>query len=213
MNAEYSAFSSALWSELVGSAVDVANAIITEGWSAKYSYHNPAHTEQVIGAVDLLATDLGLGEEQRATLLIAAAFHDSGFFLDAYNHENLGATFAADFLISRKVRVDIVGRVAHLIQSTALHVRPVTPLQQLLRDADLHYLGCDGLPESAENLRKEWEVTKNLRFSEPSWIKQNIRFMEVHRFHTEAAEERFGVQKRSNIIELKDMLERMPCTP
>lgn len=201
--AEFSAFSTPSWAGLVNEAVAVAGARLERGWTTKFVYHDLAHTASVIYAADLLAADAELPEDERALLIIAAAFHDSGYYDDANNHENLGATYAAEFLIAHEAPVKAVGRVVHLIQSTAIHARPVTPLQQLLRDADLHYLGMDGFLGNAERLRREWELTKNLTYSETAWMAQNVRFMEAHRFHSSFAEKRFGEKKAANLVALK----------
>lgn len=208
--AEYSAFTSPVWAKLVQAAVSTAGCRLVAGWDPNFLYHDLKHTASVIDAADLLATDARLPEAERALLLIAAAFHDSGYYEDANNHENLGATYAAEFLITNNAPVKAVGRVAHLIQATAIHARPVTPLQGILRDADLHYLGAKGFTEKAERLRREWELTKNLSYSERAWMAQNIGFLEQHRFHTRFAEARYGIQKQANLEELKAYLAAMP---
>jgi predicted metal-dependent HD superfamily phosphohydrolase len=211
MDAVYKAFDANVWNKLVAEAITVASVIIDEGWEECYSYHNAQHTKSVIESVNALAVDAALDEEDRAVLLVAAAFHDSGYFTDCNNHENLGATFAADFLISRKVRVDLIGKVVHLIQSTALHVRPVNHLQELLRDADLHYLGCDNFILNANQLKSEWEVTKNLTYSTEAWLRQNLRFLKNHRFHSNMAQRRYDRQKQVNIAKLQTLLEATTC--
>lgn len=207
--AEYSAFSTPSWASLVREAIAVAGARLESGWSKNFVYHDLAHTASVIHAADVLAADAELPDDERALLIIAAAFHDSGYYDDANNHENLGATYAAEYLIAHNAPVKAVGRVVHLIQSTAIHTRPVTPLQRLLRDADLHYLGMDGFLDNAERLRREWELTKNLTYSEKAWMAQNVRFMEAHRFHSPYAEERYGTKKARNLDALKAHLAQM----
>ncbi len=208
----YANFTSPNWKSLVDDAVKTSFALINEHWSEAYRYHNIEHTERVINSVDKLALDLNLSEEERAMLIVAAAFHDSGYFEDSNDHENLGASFAAEFLKKKNASIDLVMRVAHLIQCTAIHARPINRLQKLLRDADLHYVGSETFIEKAECLREEWEHTKNLRFSEASWVQQNIRFLESHNFHTEAAKKRYEGRKKENLQILKDKLSKLQET-
>ncbi len=207
--ADYSAFKNPMWATLVEEAIAVAGARLKQGWNSNFVYHDLSHTASVIEAADALANDALLPEDERALLIIAAAFHDAGYYNDANNHENLGATYATEYLIAHRVPMKAVGCIAHLIQSTAIHARPVTPLQRLLRDADLHYLGMDGFLHNAERLRLEWELTKNLTYSERAWMTQNLRFLEAHRFHSVYAEERFGRKKDENIESLKNSLAGM----
>lgn len=209
MGVVYANFTSPSWKTLVDQAVKTSFALINEHWSEAYHYHNIEHTELVIFSVDRLAQDLNLPEEDRAVLIVAAAFHDSGYFEDSNDHENLGASFAAEFLKKKNASLELIMRVAHLIQCTAIHARPINRLQRLLRDADLHYVGSDSFVEKAECLREEWEQTKNLRFSEAAWIQQNIRFLEGHRFHTEVAKKRYEDRKKENLQLLKEKLTKL----
>lgn len=188
---------------LLDLALETAAEVIKREWKSAYTYHDPEHSRLVVQSAELLAHDLGVSEEERATVLIAAAFHDCGFYSDMDDHENVSASIAADFLIAHNAPLAMISKTTHLIQATALHARPVNDLQEILRDADLHYLGCDGFLPQAELLRQEWKATRNLSFGELAWLRQNVKFMETHRFHTKAAQVRYGAQKEKNIAELK----------
>ncbi len=197
---------------LVDLALLTAGELIDQQWNSAYSYHGPEHTRRVVQSADQLAIDSKIDEEDRATVLIAAAFHDCGFYSDMDDHENIGAGIAADFLSAHDAPLPMINKVAHLIQSTALHARPVTPLQEILRDADLHYLGCEGFLPKAELLRQEWKTTRNLSFSELAWLKQNVKFMESHRYHSPAALSRYGAQKDKNLESLRQTLSDFVVT-
>lgn len=194
---------------LVDSAILTAGELIRQQWKPEYSYHGLEHTRLVVESTDQLAQDANLSEEERATVLIAASFHDCGFYSDMDDHENVSAGIAADFLSANDAPLPMIGKVAHLIQATALHARPVNKLQEILRDADLHYLGCDGFLPKAELLRQEWKATRNLSFGELAWLRQNVKFMEAHEFHTKAALRRYGEQKRHNLIMIKQSIAEL----
>lgn len=194
---------------LVDLALQTAGALIDRQWKSAYSYHGPEHTRRVVQSADQLAIDSDIPEDERATVLIAAAFHDCGFYSDMDDHENISAGMAADFLSAHDAPLPMINKVAHLIQATALHARPVTALQEILRDADLHYLGCEGFLPKAELLRQEWKATRNLSFGELAWLKQNVTFLETHRFHSPAALRRYGTQKDLNLASLKEALANL----
>jgi predicted metal-dependent HD superfamily phosphohydrolase len=192
-------FTAPRYQRLVRSAFAAAEDHIEKRWNANYLYHDLSHTLRVVVAAQNLAHDLSIPEEDRSRLLIAAAFHDSGYFEDMNNHENIGARVAATFLQSHNASARMINDVVYLIQATALHARPATQLQALLRDADLHYLGSDEFVPRANALRREWEKTREIYFTDEGWIEQNIRFMQQHEFHTDAANKRFAAKKAANL--------------
>ena len=202
MYTSFHQFSASRYQDLVRAAFVAAGDHIEKLWTTDYLYHDISHTFRVVLAAEDLASDMGIAEDDRSRILIAAAFHDSGYFEDMNNHENVGARIAAAFLHDHKASARMVNDVVYLIQATALHARPATPLQALLRDADLHYLGSDEFIPRSNALRIEWEKTRELYFTDEGWIEQNIRFMQQHQFHTDAAKARFEAKKASNLQSL-----------
>lgn len=192
-------FSDQRYQSLVSAAFAAAEDHIAKRWTVSYRYHDIHHTLRVVFAANDLANDLSIPDDDRSRLLIAAAFHDCGYFEDMNNHENIGARVAATFLQNQNATARMINDVVYLIQATALHARPATPLQAILRDADLHYLGSDEFLPRANALRFEWEKTREIYFTDEGWIEQNIRFMQQHAFHTEAAKARFGAKKDENL--------------
>lgn len=190
------------YQELVRSAFVAAEGYIMQKWSPVYLYHDLDHTLQVVEAAQILATDHNISDKDRSRLLIAAAFHDSGYFDDMNNHESASARVAATFLQSQNASTHMINDVVYLIQATALHAAPATELQAMLRDADLHYLGSDEFIPRSNALRYEWEKTRELYFTDQGWVEQNIRFMQQHKFHTPAAQARYGSKKAANLQNL-----------
>lgn len=188
---------------LVEQALITATSMIQERWSQEYTYHNLQHTLEVVRHADQLALDLTMDELQRAQLLCAAAFHDSGYYDDPNDHENIGARYAANFLETQEARPEMIRQICTLIQATALHAEPMNPQQEVLKDADLHYLAQSNFEARAEDLRQEWAATKTLTFSEEAWLAQNIRFLENHRYRSQAGIERYENHKHENLQRLR----------
>lgn len=199
----FQALNSPSLQSLVEQALNLASSMIKEQWSQAYSYHNLQHTLEVVRHVDLLALDMNMSELQRAQLLCAAAFHDSGYYEDPNDHENIGARYAANFLEAQKVRPEMIRHTCTLIQATSLHAEPMNLEQEVLKDADLHYLAQTNFEARAEDLRREWAATKALTFSEEAWLAQNIRFLENHRYRSPAGKERYENSKNENLQRLR----------
>src|SRR3954471_7363709 len=69
----------------------------------RFIYHNESHTESVVHAAKEIAAHYNLKGEDYDVLMVAAWFHDIGYFDDANHHEAMGAKLAEDFLKKQKV--------------------------------------------------------------------------------------------------------------
>ena len=70
---------------LVAAAREFATNIFENKVSKSFKYHNLDHTRQVVRAVEEMADYYKLQPEDRNAVIIAAWFHDTGFF-QAANH-------------------------------------------------------------------------------------------------------------------------------
>lgn len=152
---------------------------------------------------DSLGASEGVSPEDRIALVVAALFHDIGFYTDRHAHEAEGVRLFTTF--SNDWPQAVSTRVHTLILETNLEQDPSSVASQCLRDADLHYLGLPSGLSIAEQLRKEWGLLDGRIYSEREWIDLNIEFFNRHRFYTEAARKRFEYGKAKN---LKKLLER-----
>jgi hypothetical protein len=60
----------------------------------------------------------------------------------------------------------------------------MTFLQKIICDADLMYLGDRNFFKTSDGLRKEWELTRHVTYSDMEWYKLNLNFVSSHHFHT-----------------------------
>lgn len=170
--------------------------------NADFCYHNTQHTLLVIEVAKRLAIEEGISKKEQMLLSIAAAFHDTGFTRETMNHEAAGVWIMGDYLRYRVKPADML-TIEHLILATDVSALPLNKLEQIIKDADLSYLGTDSFLEKSNLLRKEWEATRKLSFNDASWLRMNLRFLNENEFYTESATRIFGKVKAQNLKEIE----------
>lgn len=65
--------------KIIASVKNEVTALLTTKLDPKFVFHNLTHTMQVTEAVEGIATFYQFSEEEKAILIIAAWFHDTGF--------------------------------------------------------------------------------------------------------------------------------------
>ncbi|HRW74282.1 MAG TPA: hypothetical protein P5563_00175, partial [Saprospiraceae bacterium] len=77
--------------ELVAFSQAYARREIPVQVPSTYCFHDLIHTEQMVGALRLLAAEAGLDERQAATLEVSGWFHDLGYAEGPEGHETRSA--------------------------------------------------------------------------------------------------------------------------
>lgn len=156
--------------------------ILKSKLSESYYYHSIRHTLDVIECTQAIGMHEGLGEEELATLKIAALYHDIGFITQRHQHEEASAQF---FLqdVGEDLSNDQISQIVSLILATQMPQRPKNKLECIICDADLDYLGRSDFSAIAEDLYKEMLFCNEIN-SPKSWNKLQIQFLEKHHFHT-----------------------------
>ncbi len=170
-------------------------------------YHGKNHTIQMVlpSALELAKAEK-FSPRKRELMVIAAAFHDTGFKNVYMDNEPLGATFAAEYMaIKREYSLEEIYLVKSAIEHTSLSQKPQNLFEKVLRDADLSYLGKDYLlfEKWNENLRKEsleypGSPLHESALSMITWSKSTLDFMEMHQWFTGAAQVLYGSDKEFN---------------
>jgi predicted metal-dependent HD superfamily phosphohydrolase len=133
---------------MVRSAVEEA-AVLGADLRTRYSephraYHDLAHVDAVLRAVDELAAALHLDPAQHETARLAAWFHDAIYVVARNDNEERSASLAEQTLAEVGADEQLAGEVARLVRLTATHTALDTDLAAaVLVDADLAILGAD----------------------------------------------------------------------
>jgi predicted metal-dependent HD superfamily phosphohydrolase len=192
----------------LGGALREARALAA-GLPVHLRYHDARHTfDEVLPAARALVEDLGLDARERTRIEVAVAFHDLGFLDTAAHHERAGADLARRALPPLGFGAEDVEAVAGMIRATRLPQRPATPAERIVADADLAVLASPDFLRRNEDLRLELIATGR-SLPSAAWLVQQRRFLLAHRYHTDAAERRFGPGRRRNAARLGARLRRL----
>jgi hypothetical protein len=102
-----------------------------------------------------------------------------------------------------------VKRIAEIIASTKLSIKPKTLLQKIMCDADHDYLGRADYYQVAKKLREERENQGSF-MTEIEWVDFQLHFLtEIHEYYTETAINIRQGGKKARILELKKRREEL----
>lgn len=170
----------------------------------RFVYHNSKHTEMVVAAANQIGNHFQLNERDFFVVITAAHFHDTGYFVDAKNHEEKSSELATKFLTDKDVAEDVINDVRNCIMATKMPQSPTGLLQQIVCDADLFHLGTDDFTDINKSLHQEVEALKGLRISKADWRTSTIALLENHHYHTDYAQMLLNDKKAKNLKKLKN---------
>ena len=182
-----------------------------------YPFHHRGHTfNDVLPAIEILAKKLGIYGEDLLILRTGGVLHDIGFTVKYWDNEPEGVDIANQMLPRLGYSSGLVEAVDGIITATSVPQRPKTPLQKAMCDADLFGLGTDDFWVSGDNLLRERimhkdEIPFGLRPPKTwkEWYKEQLKFLERHHYHTQAARDLRNKGKMLNIRKLEVLLSRM----
>ncbi|MGE6395789.1 Pycsar system effector family protein [Chryseobacterium scophthalmum] len=179
--------------------------------SSVYFYHNFIHTTYAVQKADEIIKHTNLSEVDREKVLLALWFHDVGFTdCNAEGHEERGAAIMKDFLKKDNFSEEYINEVSRLILSTEKYHQPQDLLEMIMKDADFSHFASPFYNDSAEALRKEWELTGGMCFSNDEWNEMNVDFLKnKHKYFTDYAKENWEPLKLKNVKKLEKKMDKM----
>lgn len=170
------------------------------------TYHNIAHTLDVLKQVNEIGKSEGIIDEQQFLLLrIAALYHDTGFINVYKGHEERSCEIASEDLPAFGFSAGDIKKICSLIRATRVPQLPQDLLEEIICDSDLDYLGRDDFFEIGKGLYKEFRDQKIVE-SENDWNLLQVRFLESHRFFTDTSIRRRQHQKQVHLELIKRKL-------
>lgn len=169
------------------------------------TYHNVMHTEgDVLPAVVRLAQLGNVAGADLQLLKVAAAFHDLGQIRTNLGHELIGIEIMSGVLPGLGFSPQEIGRVSGMILATRMPQTPLNDEQALLVDADLDSLGRADFFATSRALWQE-RAACGLQIPWKTWLKNQLQFLQTHRYFTPVARALRDEGKRKNI----ELLERL----
>lgn len=176
---------------------------------AENIYHNIVHTSEVVTVSYKIAQIENLSSDDTEILLIAAWFHDTGYFHCCHGHEYQSSEYARDFLQKNNFPPEKIEKVMECIKSTKIPHAPKSKLEEIICDADLQNLGMKDGEKRSELLRREFEMKGIKNLSDLEWIKMSLAFFKKHKYYTDFAKREFETQKNHNQNRLEQKLKKL----
>lgn len=167
-------------------------------------YHGPEHTLDVLRSCKPYIVAEKVNKEEAKLLRIGVLFHDTGFTVSKFDHEDTSVRIARKMMAEFGFSKHQFQVVKGLILATRVPHRPKNKLQRIICDADLDYLGRPGYYKTSGLLYQELRTWSQIA-SEDEWIDRQISFLESHRYFTPFAIKNRRPQKLKRIEELKTL--------
>lgn len=178
---------------------------LQKGLSEKLTYHNVAHTLDVLKQAVKIATKEGITDAEDLLLLqVSVLYHDTGFIYAYHDHEERSCVEAAEELPAFGFTAAQIERVCNMIRATKVPQQPQNHLEQIICDADLDYLGRSGFFETGNNLYKEF-LEQGIVTNFKEWNLLQIRFLESHHYFTKTSLTRRQKVKSNYLQAIKEM--------
>lgn len=198
-------------SDLLRKSRNYVEAFLKENLTKGIYYHDLEHTQEVVKAATEIGTASNLSDDQIETVLIAAWFHDTGYYKGMENHEETSRDVAEAFLAKENVNQQKITDVAGCILATRIPQQPANIMEEVLCDADLYHVATKEFFKKSELLRKEFSLIFPDEIQLDEWFKNSIQFLKKHSFFTVYAKEKLLPAKKENLKKLKvlyqDILE------
>ncbi|WP_421919875.1 Pycsar system effector family protein [Marinifilum sp.] len=173
--------------------------LIEDAIKPLYTYHNLEHTQNVVKNAAKIASELEFSEEQSEILVLAAWFHDSGYYEDYANHEELSARNAKVFLEEQNYPQEKMDQVIQAIMHTKIPHPPCEkPICNALCDADLYHLASKNYMKSSEQLRLEKQALSKQEIPPKEYWEDTLIFLQNHKYKTKYGKKVFGKKKEQN---------------
>lgn len=165
-------------------------------------YHGLHHTLDVLDATIRLARMEKVSKEETILLKTAALYHDAGFIEKYFMNEEVAAKIAKKSLADFGYTPQQIKTVCNIIMATRIEAEPTNKLEEIIRDADLDYLGREDFYPIADTLKKEL-YERGLKYNGKQWKKILTDFLERHTYYTKSAKKIRDTQKFEYIKQVK----------
>ena len=169
-------------------------------------YHSFNHVLDVLGAAEFLAGKEGLSDGDLELLRVAVLFHDSGFTIEAKEHEKLGCEIAQKKLPGFGYTHSEIDRIRGIIMATRYPQSPQNLLEEIICDADLDYLGRDDFFEIGNTLLRELNESGRFK-TEKDWNLFQEKFISTHSYFTKTANSLRQAKKLEHLEKIRKSLK------
>lgn len=186
------------------SIIEQAKAYVTDYFEKNhkpiYTYHNLAHTENVVKHAGKIAAIMEFSEENMEVVILAAWFHDTGYFDGFMKHEKISGEIADKFLKEQNYPSEKIAKVICAIQNTKIpYTTCECDISMVLCDADLQHLASKNFMKTSDKLREERTALTNHEFSTKTYWEETLNFLKRHSYRTDYGKKVLAKKKEINI--------------
>lgn len=168
-------------------------------------YHNVPHVLDVLSAAESIGKAENISNADMELLKVAALYHDSGFVVNADNHEKLGCDIAVSALPEFGFTEQEVEVICGLILATRVPQSPSGLLEKIICDADLDYLGRDDFFSIGNKIFREF-MARNIVANEQQWNELQVKFLSVHNYFTNTSIRLRATKKEEHLKQVRQIL-------
>lgn len=180
--------------DFLSAKIFIINAL--DGLSPALTYHGKHHTLDVFAVAERLCAAEKVSEKKTIIVLTAALLHDIGFLRQHKDHEEHSCRIAEEWLPKFGYTEGAIKEICGLIRATKIPQSPKTPLEEILCDADLDYLGRDDFYAIGATLFQEMKSLKMIE-TEAEWHDMQVHFLQNHHYFTAISRrERMPIQEK-----------------
>jgi predicted metal-dependent HD superfamily phosphohydrolase len=184
--------------------------LLKDKLSVLYFYHDCNHTLEVVAAVKELSKEEKLSPLESEIVLLAAWFHDIGYIYGCENHEDHSVDIVSDFLKEKDKSDEYIQNVSSVIKATVFDYVPQTLLEKVIKDADFFHFTKEDYPIKCNLLRREWESTNRVKYTDLEWAQENLRMLsQCQVYYTDYAIANWQILKEKNIKVIEQEIQNM----
>ncbi|BAX78550.1 Pycsar system effector family protein [Labilibaculum antarcticum] len=164
-----------------------------------FTYHNLKHTQNVVKQAKKIGLETGLSPNEMENLIIAAWFHDTGYYENFAKHEEISATYARKFLEEHNYPEEKINQITNAIAHTKMpHLLCDEKICNVLCDADLHHLSSKNYMKTSEKLREERSGILQHEVPPKLYWEETLRFLKEHHYQTTYGKKTLAKKKEEN---------------
>lgn len=171
--------------DLLNQVQDYVIGMLTKELPVNLTFHNLAHTRQVVVAATEIGVQSGLPREEMLIVQTAAWFHDCGYTKVYIGHEGESVKMAIGFLEEQACKKEFIEAVCKCIAATQFPNHPESLMEEVLCDADFYHLTRPNYPEYERAIRNEFKIFLGLSYSDEEWRASNCITLMNHHYFTE----------------------------
>ena len=193
-------------SELLRETAEYVQHYMDEHFTEVILFHNYRHTIKVVRVCDVISFENGLSKKKCRIVHLAGWFSNIGYKDNPNDHEMESAKHAKLFFEARGLDKADIEEIQECILATKAPQHPHSATARILCDAVLFHIADRNYFDELKLLRREWELTKGVTYTDEEWFQLNIDFLGNHFYFTPFARKHFDKDQQSNLARLKGHL-------